>query len=307
MQYRKSIPFISLVFIMMTTLMGSTVLASSIVDVFRTYVVIGKPDAGMKVGDEYYSMSAKNKRKSKLKIRTVTAQDAEADILKGSPSTGEKLVRVGSKEAGEIKSQSNQAVNQENGQPQRESQNSTMAGQWRTEFGLGLSYFKIRGGDLKYDLGAALALLEEYGWTHLFLESGLKFYQGGGKMERSGAEIKAAFNYVGIPLVVKYAFDEDSAFRLKGGLMISQFLSGKMKIKAGSLEDESDIKLKGSDALDELILLGFELSSPAGESGFWMEFLLNYGIKDYKDNSGALSTSTKAGNEGFSLLLGATF
>lgn len=319
----------ALVFLLLFQFSHLVSAASVIEENFGGQMTIASPDKDMRVGDIYYAVDAKGKKTSKIEIISIQNGKAEGRQLKGNAVAGQALVKAtgatasaaGAKrldaDAGEFPTEEPKAkrpARREDQAVAEEPSQSSSFTHWA--FGLGLAYFKIGGLDssLKYDTGLSVAGLYSYGWGRSFLETGLRYYQAGTKVDKSGVTATLTYNYLGLPLLFKYSVsDGDYSFRVKGGLMYGYLMSGKVKAEVGTETVDESMDLDGVDRGDNLFQLGVELvSRGSGDHGFWSELIYTRSFKKMASATSALSGGTaepekKAFHEGLLLNLGLSF
>lgn len=155
----------------------------------------------------------------------------------------------------------------------------------------GLNLYNLKNdNDVKYDskAGLHLGLLGHIHITKQFaIQPELVFSQQGAKFTSNGTETKYNMNYINVPVMFQYMFD--NGFRLEAGPQVGFLMSAKAKTNS----NEVDFK-------DNLKTVDFALGVGVGyifmPSGFGVDARYNFGLSNIYENS-----SVKSYNRGFQL------
>lgn len=155
----------------------------------------------------------------------------------------------------------------------------------------GLNVFNIKNDNgAKYDAktGLHIGLL---GHIHLAkqlaFQPELVYSAQGAKYTIAGNDVKIKLNYINVPLMIQYMFD--NGFRLQAGPQIGFLASAKSEVNSNSTDIKSDLK-----GVDFAIGGGVGYVHPA--TGFGVDARYNLGLSNINDNSAVKST-----NRGFQL------
>jgi hypothetical protein len=110
----------------------------------------------------------------------------------------------------------------------------------------------------------------------------------GAKFTNSGVESKLKLDYINVPILFQYMFD--NGFRLEAGPQVGFLVGAKTEASGGSSVDVKD-QLKGVD-----FSLGFGLGYIHVPTGFGVDARYNYGVSNISEDDG-----TKSMNRGFQL------
>jgi len=155
----------------------------------------------------------------------------------------------------------------------------------------GLNVFNINNDNgASYDAktGLHIGLL---GHIHLAkqlaFQPELVFSAQGAKYKLLNSEAKIKLNYINVPLMIQYMFD--NGFRLQAGPQIGFLASAKSEVGSNSTDIKSDFK-----GVDFAIGGGVGYVHPP--SGFGVDARYNLGLSNINDNS-----SVKSTNRGFQI------
>ena len=155
----------------------------------------------------------------------------------------------------------------------------------------GLNVFNINNDNgVNYDAktGLHIGLL---GHIHLAkqlaFQPELVFSAQGAKYKLAGNDVKIKLNYINVPLMIQYMFD--NGFRIQAGPQIGFLASAKSEVNSNSTDIKSN--LKGVD-----FALGAGVGYVHPPSGFGVDARYNLGLSNINDNS-----SVKSTNRGFQL------
>ncbi len=156
----------------------------------------------------------------------------------------------------------------------------------------GLNLYNIKyNNDVKYDTKAGLhaGLLGHIHVTKNFaIQPELLFSAQGAKWETGGVETKLNLNYLNVPILLQYMFD--NGFRFEAGPQVGFLLTAKSD--NGTTETDVKSDLNGLDAG-----LAFGLGYIHVPSGFGVDARYNLGLTNIIEDD----NSVKANNRGFQL------
>jgi Outer membrane protein beta-barrel domain len=134
--------------------------------------------------------------------------------------------------------------------------------------------------------GLHLGLL---GHIHLAKQLALQpeiVYSGqGGKFNAAGVETKINLDYINIPLLLQYMFD--NGFRIQAGPQVGFLVNAKSKTNGNSTDIKNNLKTVDFG-------LGAGLGYVHPPTGFGVDARYNFGLSNINDNS-----SAKSDNRGF--------
>jgi len=155
----------------------------------------------------------------------------------------------------------------------------------------GLNLYNIKySNDVNYDMKAGLhaGLLGHIHITKNFaVQPEILFSAQGAKSEAGGVETKLNLNYLNVPILLQYMFD--NGFRLEAGPQVGFLLTAKADNGTTKTDIKSDI-----NALDAGLAVG--LGYIHVPSGFGVDARYNFGLTDINDDN---ESSLKAHNRGF--------
>ena len=155
----------------------------------------------------------------------------------------------------------------------------------------GLNLYNIKNNnDVKYDTKAGLhaGLLGHIHITKNFaVQPEILFSAQGAKYETGGVETKFNLNYLNVPILLQYMFD--NGFRFEAGPQLGFLLTAK----ADNGTTETDIK---SDLKPMDVGLALGLGYIHVPSGFGVDARYNLGLSNIND---ADNTAVKSNNRGF--------
>lgn len=155
----------------------------------------------------------------------------------------------------------------------------------------GLNLYNIKyNNDVKYDTKAGLhaGLLGHIHITKSFaVQPEILFSAQGAKYTTAGVTTKLNLNYLNVPILLQYMFD--NGFRFEAGPQVGFLLTAKADNGTTKTDIKSDLK-----PLDVGLAVG--LGYIHVPSGFGVDARYNLGVSNINDNS-----SVKANNRGFQL------
>jgi hypothetical protein len=157
----------------------------------------------------------------------------------------------------------------------------------------GLNLYNIKNNnDVKYDMkpGLHAGLLGHIHLSKNFaIQPELLFSGQGAKYEAGGIESKLNLNYLNVPILFQYMFD--NGFRFEAGPQVGFLLTAK----ADNGTTETDVKenLKPID-----VGLGLGIGYIHVPSGFGVDARYNLGLSNINDDD---NTAVKSNNRGFQL------
>ena len=155
----------------------------------------------------------------------------------------------------------------------------------RTAFGF--------GGVLDYGLGEYIAL---------HLEP--MYLQKGTEAKEEGVDVEVKLAYLEVPLMLKYAFGTgDTKPYVMAGPTIGFNLSAKVKVSAGGVSDEEDVKDE-TKSVDFGLGFGAGVSLPIGNNSIFVEARYALGLTDINDDS---ADPTDIKTKGIQIFAGITF
>jgi hypothetical protein len=169
---------------------------------------------------------------------------------------------------------------------------SVAAANAQANFGVkgGLNLYKIGvddGDKTDMKAGLHLGMLAHIHMTdHFALQPEVVYSMQGAKSEVNGDERKVNLNYVNVPLLFQYMFD--NGFRLQAGPQIGILASAKNKVGG----DTDDVK-SGYNSLDFSVPFGVGYVAP---SGFGVDARYNVGLSNIHEDD-----NNKAFNRGLQL------
>jgi hypothetical protein len=102
-------------------------------------------------------------------------------------------------------------------------------------------------------------------------------YSGqGAKFTTAGVESKINLDYINVPLLLQYMFD--NGFRIQAGPQVGFLVSAKNKTNSNSLDIKSN--LKGTD-----VGLGMGIGYVKPSTGFGVDARYNFGLSNINENS----------------------
>ena len=150
----------------------------------------------------------------------------------------------------------------------------------------GLNLYNIHNSNgTEYDTkaGVNLGLLGHIHLAkHVAFQPELVYSAQGAKYTIGGTETKINLNYINVPLLVQYMFD--NGFRLEAGPQIGFLASANSK--TGSVKTDIKDNLKTVD-----VGLGFGISYVHPPTGFGVDLRYNLGLTDINENSSVKSTN----------------
>ena len=290
--------------------------SATVGDDFGGTIGIEQGTTDMKVGDMYYTVDAKGKKKAIIQLESIDGTRVSAKVLKGTASPGEKLVKrpgapvkrpAPAKE--EEESEGTSGFSEEEGNPEAPARKEYVPlVTWGHRFALafGATYTTLRGSgaeDAKYRLGYMGGFYYIANRARFSIQTGLQYYQMGYKAETSGAKIDANLDYLGVPIVARFNVlnpETGSGLLLKAGFMAAQMMSAKAKITVG--DASTDLTLTPEDKMDYLAIGGLEYQVLTYNSGYWLDFTYLHGVKSYKATG-----DKKISNSGMVLSIGFMF
>ena len=157
----------------------------------------------------------------------------------------------------------------------------------------GLNLYNIKyNNDIKYDTKAGLhaGLLGHIHVTKNFaVQPELLFSAQGAKYTTSGVDTKLNLNYLNIPVLLQYMFD--NGFRFEAGPQVGLLLTAKADNGTTKTDIKSDLK-----PVDVGLALG--LGYIHVPSGFGVDARYNLGLSNINDDD---NSTLKANNRGFQL------
>ena len=155
----------------------------------------------------------------------------------------------------------------------------------------GLNLYNIKNSnDVKYDLkpGINAGIFSHIHLSDQFaFQPEIVFSGQGAKYSTGGVETKLNLNYLNVPLILQYMFD--NGFRLQAGPQFG-FLLGANAVT-------NDVKTDIKDNLKALdVAIGVGLGYIHVPSGFGLNARYNHGLNNINENS-----SVKSNNRGFQL------
>ena len=288
--------------------------SATVGDDFGGTIVIEQATTDMKVGDMYYTVDAKGKKKAIIQIESIEGTRVSAKVLKGTASPGEKLVRrpgapVKRAAPKEEEPEGTAAFSEEEGNaeaPPRKEYVPLVTWGHRFALQFGAMYTTLRGSgaeDAKYRLGYMAGFYYIANRARLSLQTGLQYYQMGYKAETGETKIDANLDYIGVPVVARFNVlnpETGSGLLLKAGFMAAQMMSAKAKITIGTAS--TDLTLTPDDKMDYLAIGGLEYQVLSYNSGYWLDLTYLHGVKSYKATG-----DKKISNAGFVLGIGFMF
>ncbi|MEJ8844769.1 porin family protein [Lacibacter sp. H375] len=157
----------------------------------------------------------------------------------------------------------------------------------------GLNLYNIKNSnDVKYDMKAGLhaGLLGHIHVTDNFaVQPELLFSSQGAKYETGGTETKLNLNYLNVPVLLQYMFD--NGFRVEAGPQLGFLLTAKSD--NGTTKTDIKPNLKPID-----FALGLGLGYIHVPSGFGVDARYNLGLTNINDED---ITAVKSNNRGFQI------
>ena len=157
----------------------------------------------------------------------------------------------------------------------------------------GLNLYNIKyNNDIKYDTKAGLhaGLLGHIHVTKNFaVQPELLFSAQGAKYTTAGVDTKLNLNYLNIPVLLQYMFD--NGFRFEAGPQVGLLLTAKADNGTTKTDIKSDLK-----PVDVGLALG--LGYIHVPSGFGVDARYNLGLSNINDDD---NSTVKANNRGFQL------
>lgn len=159
------------------------------------------------------------------------------------------------------------------------------------------NFSDMSGNSTQYRMAYQLGAVGEFGFTSKFsFQTELLFYSRGTKMDDASSKIK--MNYIGIPLLAKYAF---SAFGLTkiyamGGTFTDIRTKGVEEYEAVGAQPGMTVDLPtGFKKYDWGLAFGAGAEYPT-KSGIWaLDFRYNLGLTDITDSSlGSIKTKSRS-------------
>lgn len=153
----------------------------------------------------------------------------------------------------------------------------------------GLNFSTI-GGDSSEDIdskiGYNLGLLSHFHLSDRFgLQPEIMYSSQGGKSKDIAGDFELDLNYINIPVLFQYMFD--NGFRIQAGPQLGILTGAKLKDDTSKVDVKDEFK-----TID--FALSFGLSYVHPPSGFGVDARYNYGLSNINENS-----ASKAYNRGF--------
>jgi hypothetical protein len=164
------------------------------------------------------------------------------------------------------------------------------------------NFSDMSGNSTQYRMAYQLGAVGEFGFTSKFsFQTELLFYSRGTKMDAASSKIK--MNYIGIPLLAKYAFKAFGLTKIyaMGGTFTDIRTKGVEEYAAVGAQPAMTVDLPdGFKKYDWGLAFGAGAEYPT-KSGIWaLDFRYNLGLTDITDSSLG-STKTKSRSFGLSL------
>ena len=151
----------------------------------------------------------------------------------------------------------------------------------------GVNFANFSGDDVEDTdarTGIVLGLTGEIGLGEsLGIEAGLLYSQQGYKVEEQGVDVTAKFDYLNVPIALKY-YISDSGFAVQAGPQIGFLMSDTFEVGDDEVDSEDVFGIE-AETLDLAALLGVQYKFKEGSSleGFLIDGRYNLGLSNVYD------------------------